>query len=603
MDFKGMFQSRLERVETKIHRDHGGKFAGMFDDAAEDAMPIKYADVPTMSMDDVTRPSKIQVDPAITINDGKVAEAADCYVAEFESDSNDAPSRTDVRMRRMRSVHFEHHVEVVPMLTVPSPTSTVSCSPASLVDNSPVLDEATEDVYIRSIPSSNDLSIATAEACNPHTTPRLLPYWITTGRETAVTSASAAAYLLFSLYHEIVLLFPVMLLTPVFYALQQVRYIMKHYTSKSECNCGTAPSTAVPPSALISNIGSNLEATNNGDCSDDENWALMLSPAFINDAESDHDFMGTSIIQLSRTRTLWGENVSLSNSQASEDGSCADGCSDTTRVTSMSKFLEPPEVKQTAMLDSAGWAAVPSRADILGSASINLVETASTEGTGDSTRHDSRSIGANTSSMTTDSNPRISTEQASWSKSSHGHSSSVENQRSANVGGGEGGSGKGLSFTSSPSDVKANPRRRRGFLKPQKLLAMPMAGALRDVKVSRLAFIKTLGGWRRPSEDYHFTSARSGRKTMSLLADILTSELGCEVSSCKAGRMKLQVRKESMQAYVFIDIIDNFTCLVSFVKSREDRVTLPHELSDFGETTRNQFATRTSLGRVAAASN
>jgi hypothetical protein len=599
MDFKGIFQSGLERVETKIHRDHSGKFAGRFDDAAEDAMPIKYAAVPTMSMDDVTRPSKIQVEPAITINDGEVAEAVECNIAEFESDSNKPSYRTDVRMSRMRNVHFEHHEDVVPMLTVPSPTSTVSCSPASLVDNSPVLDEETEDVYIESIPPSNELSMENAEACNPHSAPRLLSYWTAIGRETAVTSASAAAHLLLSLCQEIVLLFRMMLPTPLFNALQQARYIMKRYTSKSEYNCGTAPSTAVPPSTLISNIGSDLGVTNKDDCRDDVNGTLTLSPASINVAESDND----PIIQLSRTRTPGGPSLSLSDSQASEDGSCADGCIDATCVTSMCKFLEPPQDKQTPIPDNAGWATIPSRGDILADASINLVKTESTEGAGDSIRHHSPPIGAKTPSMTSDFNPRISTEQASWSMSSHENSSTVDKQGSASVGDGEGGSGNGLLFTSSPSDVKANPRRRRGFLKPQTLSAMPMAGGLREVKVSRLAFIKTLGGWRRHSDDYHFTSARSGRKTMSLLADILTSELGCDISICKAGGMKLQVRKEAMKAYVFVDTIDNFTCLVSFVKSREDRVTLPHELSDFVETTRNLFATRTSLGRVAAASN
>lgn len=126
-------------------------------------------------------------------------------------------------------------------------------------------------------------------------------------------------------------------------------------------------------------------------------------------------------------------------------------------------------------------------------------------------------------------------------------------------------------------------------------------GGLRDIKNDAKSALRSLGVSRRTGEDTRFASARSARKTMSLLADILTNDMGAVCSVRKNGALRMAVKKEvagprTMRIRVQIERLDDFSCNVNFSKERGDKTESGMFVS-FVNDAHEAFISRTTSGK------
>lgn len=128
-----------------------------------------------------------------------------------------------------------------------------------------------------------------------------------------------------------------------------------------------------------------------------------------------------------------------------------------------------------------------------------------------------------------------------------------------------------------------------------------VSGKLRDVINAPMALLKSLGGRRRANEDTRFASARSGRKTMIVLTDILTTEMGA-VCSVRRGRpFRLLATfdfnvTERLTAKINIEPLDEHSCNVVFSRGRGDKTASDVYIS-FVTDAHDRFIAHTTHGK------
>lgn len=123
---------------------------------------------------------------------------------------------------------------------------------------------------------------------------------------------------------------------------------------------------------------------------------------------------------------------------------------------------------------------------------------------------------------------------------------------------------------------------------------------LSHVKNAPKALLRSLGGLRRTGEDTRFASARSARKTALLLTDILTSEMGA-VCSKRRGALRLLATKDfdvtsRISTKINIDPLDDYSCNVTFLRERGDKITSDAFLA-FVNDAHRRFNSHTTQGK------